>query len=106
MGTIRRIVDLQLGSIGTTKVLSLTSSETLYYINSGNRAFEACNVSAYNVFYGQSGLAVNSGGIMIASNGGAKFWDSVIDSFQMAFRVNTGGVTITNGLLIHEYGGN
>ena len=103
MGTIRRLSDLQLASIGTTKVFSVTSSETLFQISSGNRAFEA-GVNGTNglVFYGQSNLLANSG-LFINTSGGAKFWDTITDDFQMAFRINSGG--ISQQLIIQEYGG-
>ena len=103
MGTIRKLTDIQLASIGTTKIYSISTSETLFQISSGNRAFEVFNGGSANIFYGQSNLAVNSG-IMIASNGGAKFWDTVTDNFQMYFRINSGGHT--NQLIIQEYAGN
>ena len=100
---IRRIADLQLARIGTTKVFSLNSAEILFQISSGNRAFEAGNLGNFNIFYGQSSLAANSG-LFISSAGGAKFWDTITDDFQMAFRLNTGGVT--SQLIIQEYKGN
>jgi len=103
MGTIRRLTDLQLGSINTTKVLSITSSETVFQISSGNRAFEAGNLTNFNIFYGQSNLSANSG-LYIASNGGAKFWDTITDDFKMYFRVPSGGQTVQ--LIIQEYAGN
>lgn len=102
-GAIRRITDLQLGAIGTTKILNITTSEVLFTISSGNRAFEAGNLSNFNIFYGQSNLAVNSG-LMIQSAGGAKFWDTITDDFQMYFRANSSGVTAQ--LIIQEYQGN
>ena len=105
MGTIRRITDLQLGSIATSKVLSITSSETLYTIGSGNRAFElANNGTVALLFYGQSGLSANSAGIFINTLGGAKFWDTVIDNFQLALRTASGGATVQ--AIIQEYAGN
>ena|SRR3990167_1408313 len=103
MGTIRKITDLQLASIGTTKIYSITTSEILFQISSGNRAFEAFNPGSANIFYGQSNLSVNSG-ILIGSDNGAKFWDSISDDFQMYFRINSGGHT--NQLIIQEYRGN
>jgi len=104
MGTIRRLTDLQLGSINTTKVLSITSSETIYQISSGNRAFEVGNNgNVALLFYGQSSLAANSG-LFINTSGGAKFWDTVIDNFQMAFRTSSGGATVS--VIIQEYAGN
>ena len=103
MGTIRRITDLQLASIGTTKILSVTTSEVLFTISSGNRAFEAGNLSNFNIFYGQSNLAVNSG-LMIQSAGGARFWDTITDNFQMYFRVESGG--LATQLIVQEYAGN
>ena len=104
MGTIRRITDLQLASIGSTKVLSVTSSETLFQISSGMRAFEVGNNgNVALLYYGQSSLAVNSG-LFINTSGGAKFWDTITDNFQMAFRTSSGGATVS--VIIHEYGGN
>lgn len=103
MGTIRRLTDLQLASIGTTKTYSVTSSEVLFQISSGNRAFEAGNLGNFNITYGQSNLTANSG-LFISSGGGAKFWDTITDDFQMAFRVGTGGVSSV--LIIQEYRGN
>lgn len=101
---IRRITDLQLASIGTTKVYSITTSETLFQISSGNRAFEV-GVNGTNslVFYGQSSLASNSG-LFINTSGGAKFWDTITDNFQMAFRITSAG--ISQQLIIQEYAGN
>lgn len=105
MGTIRRLTDIQLGSIGSTKVISITSSETLYQISSGFRAVElANNGTAALLFYGQSGLIVNSGGMIINTLGGAKFWDTVVDDFTFAIRTNSGGVSVQ--AIFHEYRGN
>lgn len=105
MGTIRRLTDLQLGSIGSSKVLSITSSETLYQISSGMRAVEIANLgNVALLYYGQSGLAANSAGIFINTSGGAKFWDSVIDVFSLALRTASGGATVQ--AIIHEYLGN
>lgn len=102
MGTIRRITDLQLGSINTTKVLSITSTETLYQISSGNRAFEAGVVNnGALVFYGQSSVLANSG-LFINTSGGSKFWDTITDDFKMYFATPTG----TGQLIIQEYSGN
>jgi hypothetical protein len=102
---IRRISDLQLGSIITSKLLSITSSETLYQISSGARAVEIANLAnTALLYYGLSGLAVNSAGIFINTSGGAKFWDSVVDNFTMALRTQSGGATVT--AVVHEYGGN
>lgn len=104
MGTIRRITDLQLASIQTTKVLSITTAETVYQISSGNRAFEAANNGVVAlIFYGQSNLAVNSG-LIINTSGGAKFWDTITDNFQMYFRLSSAGATAQ--LIIQEYAGN
>ena len=105
MGTIRRLTDLQLGSIATSKVLSITSSETIYTISSGCRAVEISNNGTTALlYYGQSGLSANSAGIFINTGGGAKFWDSVVDNFTMALRTSSGGATVT--IIAHEYGGN
>lgn len=103
MGTIRRLTDIQLASIGTTKVYSITSSETLFQISSGNRAFEAGNLGNINLFYGQSNLLATSG-LFISSGGATKFWDTVTDDFKMAFAINSGGASTQ--LIIQEYVGN
>ena len=101
MGIIRRITDRQLASIGTTKVYTITSSETLFQISSGNRAFEVMNNGVVNVVYGQSNLLATSG-LIIASGNGSKFWDTITDNFQMYFAVPGGSAQI----IIQEYGGN
>ena len=101
---VRFSSDIQLASIGSTKILSVTSSETLYQISSGMRAFEVTNQStAALVFYGQSNLATNSG-IWLNTGGQAKFWDTISDTFQLYFRASSGGVSIP--IIIHEYRGN
>ena len=74
-------------------------------IGSGNRAVELINQgTAALLYYGQSGLAVNSGGVFINTLGGAKFWDTVVDSFTFALRTTSGGVTVQ--AILHEYAGN
>ena len=88
--TIRRISDLQLGSIGSTKILSLSTTETLYTISSGMRAVEFTNHGAVNVYYGQSNLLANSGGLITQNN--SKVFDTIVDNFRMYFVV-TGGTT-------------
>lgn len=104
MGTIRRITDIQLATIATTKIVSVTTSEYLYQISSGNRAFEVGNNGSIALlFYGQSSLAANSG-LFINTSGGAKFWDTITDNFQMAFRTSSAGATIQ--MIIQEYAGN
>ena len=104
MGTIRRSTDIQLGSIYSTKVLSITTSETFYQISTGARAFEVANNGTNSlVFYGQSNLVANSG-IFINTGGGAKFWDTVTDNFSMYFRITSAGISAS--LIIQEYAGN
>jgi len=103
MATIRRITDIQLASIGSTKVLSVTSSEVLYQISSGMRALEITNQStAALVFYGQSNLQANSG-VWLNTGGQAKFFDTVSDTFQFYLRASSGGVGVP--IIIHEYRG-
>ena len=105
MSPIRRISDLYLGSIFSTKVISITSSETLYEMSSGARAVEVTNIgTAALLYFGASGLLTNSGGVFINTLGGAKMWDSVIGTFQMAFRAQSAGVSIST--IFHEYAGN
>lgn len=95
--TIRNISELQLGSIGSTKVLSLSTTEVLYTISSGMRAFEATNHGSINIYYGQSNLLVRSGGLITQNN--SKIWDTITDNFQMYWAVTGGATTI----VIQEY---
>ena len=97
---IRKIVNLSLGSITTSQILSITTAETLFTIGSGNRAFEATNLDGYDVYYGQSGILVNSGAF-ITSGGGAKFWDSIVDDFSIYFVTRSAGVT--SRIVIEQY---
>jgi len=103
MGLIQRRTNLTLGSIGTTKLYSVTSNEILYTISTGYVALEVTNLGSYNVYYGNSGVTTNSGGL-IASQG-AKFWDTVCDNFTLYFvGQNSGG--IASAIVIQEYAGN
>lgn len=101
MGTIRRLTDLQLGSIATSKIIALTTSGYSFQIGSGNRAFEATNLGSNTVYYGDS-LRLGTGGLILSN--GAKFWDTIVDNFTMNFSINSGGVS--NLLVIQEYAGN
>lgn len=101
MGTIRRLTDLQLASIGTTKSISLTTSGYAFQISSGNRAFEATNLGSYTVYYNNV-LRLGTGGIILPY--GSKFWDTITDTFNLNFSINSGGVS--NFLVIQEYAGN
>jgi hypothetical protein len=91
---------MSLGSIATTKLLVITNSETLYTLGSGNVALEATNLGPNTVYYGNSGVLNNSGGLIIGN--GSKFWDSVVGDFKVRFVVSSG----TSQLVIHEYAGN
>jgi hypothetical protein len=103
MGLIQRRTNLTLGSIGSTKLLSVSSNELLYTISTGFVAFEATNLGAFNIYYGQSGVTTTSGGL-IAPNG-AKFWDTIADNFTMCFVTQKSG-GIASALVIQEYAGN
>jgi len=101
MGTIYRRVNPTLASISTTKLLSITTAETLLILGSASTAFEINNLGAYTVYYGDSGVLTNSGGII--SSNGAKFWDHVAGGFRVYLAVITGGVT--SRVIVHEYEG-
>ena len=90
--TIRKLSELQLGSIGSTKVLSLSTVEILYSISSGMRAVEFTNHTSVNVYYGQSNLLANSGGVITQNN--SKVFDTVTDNFRMYFVLTGGTATI------------
>lgn len=99
--TSRRLVNLQLGSINTSKYLNITTSELLYTIHSGNRASELSNVGSYTVYYGQSGFIAGSGGTIPIN--GSKFWDTVVDNFTLYLKLSTAGVT--SQVVAQEYAG-
>lgn len=99
---IRKITEVSLGSIVTSRIISVSTAETVFTVGSGNRAFEATNLGAYNIYYGQSGILVNSGGVILPN--GSKFWDSIIGNFSVYFVVVSGG--ITSNMVIQEYAGN
>lgn len=101
MATYKKPINFSLGSITTSRVLALTTSETVFTISSGNRAFEATNYGPGNVYYGQSGILVNSGGLIPANN--SKFWDSIVGNFTIYFVSASAG--ITTNLVIQEYAG-
>ena len=99
---IRRLTDIQLGSIQTTKVLSVTTAETVFTIGSGNRAVEFTNLSTVNVYLGQSGVLVNSGSVI--TENGSKFYDTVVDDFTI-YLVNA-SAGVTSRVVAQEYAGN
>ena len=101
MAQYRKPVNFSLGSIVTSRILSVTTAETLFLIGTGNRAFEATNYGPGNVYYGQSGILVNSGGLIPINN--SKFWDSITGNFSIYFVNASGG--ITTQLVIQEYAG-
>lgn len=101
MGIIRRLTDLQLGSIATSKVVSLNSSGYVFQIGSGNRSFEATNLGGATVYYGDA-VRIGTGGVIQSQ--GAKFWDTIVDNFTMTFYIGSGG--FSNLLVIQEYAGN
>ena len=82
--------------------MSISTSETAYALGTANRAVEMTNLGSYTVYYGQSNLSVNSGGIILPN--GSKFWDTIVDNFVMYIRLGSAGVTST--LVAQEYAGN
>ena len=100
MGTKFIRTNLNLGSIYRTKLLAIGIGETLYTIESGNVAFEATNLGPSTIYYGNSGVRFNSGGIIVGN--GSKFFDSIVGNFTMRFTAATG----SSNLVIQEYAGN
>lgn len=100
--TLRKIADMQLGSINTAKYLNVSSNELVYTIHSGNRAVELSNVGSYTVYYGQSAFTAGSGGIIPIN--GSKFWDTVVDNFTLYLKLATNGVI--SQVVAQEYAGN
>lgn len=101
MATYKKPINFSLGSIVTSQILSITTLETPFTIGSGNRAFEATNYGPGNVYYGQSGILVNSGGLIPPNT--SKFWDSIVGTFTIYFVNASGG--ITTNLVIQQYAG-
>lgn len=102
MATIRLANNFFLGSPTTSRLLAITSAETLYTIGSGNRAFEMSNLGSFNVYYGQSGVLANSGNLLLPS--ASKMFDSVIDNFSFYLVAASGGVT--SNVIVVEHAGN
>jgi hypothetical protein len=97
MGLIQRRTNLTLGSIGSTRLYDV-SGEMLYTISTGYIAFEVTNLGDSVVYYGDSAVTTNSGGILVQKS--SKFWDNVSDDFSMYF-VSAASSTI----VFHEYRG-
>lgn len=93
---------MSLGSIATTKLLTIGSVEVAYILGSGNVALEATNIGGHTIWYGNSAVLINSGGLIPGN--ASKFWDSVVGNFAVSFAVASGGVT--SQLVIQEYAGN
>lgn len=100
---IRRLTDLQLGSIVTSKLLNITDTPTTYQINSGNRALEMSNLSAFAVYYGKPGMVI-AGSASFLNSLCQKVWDTITDDFTLAIVANTTGITAQ--VVIDEYAGN
>ena len=95
---IQRTTNVNLGLINTSKIYSITSAETLWKIESGNRAVEVINIGTGTVYYGQSSFTTGSGGIITSLC--SKFWDHVVGNFELSFKtVSAASVPI----VIHEY---
>jgi hypothetical protein len=103
MGLIQRRTNLTLGSIGTTKLIAINSNETVYTISTGYVALEATNLGSFNVYYGDTRVTTNSGGVIVPNT--SKFWDSVVDNFSL-FLVTQKSGGISSNLVIQEYAGN
>lgn len=91
---------MSLGVVATTKLLGISTVETIYTLGSGNIALEATNLGPSSVYYGNAGLLANSGGLITGN--ASKFWDSIVGTFQMRFITESGSAN----LVIHEYAGN
>ena len=102
MPPYRLISNAYLGSPATSRVIGVTSAETLYTIGSGNRAFEMSNLGSHNVYHGGSGVLLNSGNLLGPS--ASKMFDTLADNFTLYFAVASGGVT--SNVVIVEYAGN
>lgn len=76
------------------------TAESTLTIGSGNVALEVTNYGPNSVFYGDTAVLLNSGGLI--QGNGSKFWDSVVGNFQLRFVTVTG----SSNIVIHEYAGN
>ena len=99
---ILKVTNVSLGSPTTSRVIGVTSAETVYTIGSGNHAFEISNIGSYNIYHGISAVLINSGNLLLPS--ASKMFDSLIGDFTVYFALATGGVT--SNLVIVEYAGN
>ena len=100
MGTRYVRTNRNLGVINSTKLITVGTNDTTLTIGSGNVAVEATNLGPQTIFYGNTAVLANSGGIILVN--AAKFWDSVFGAFIIRFATSTG----SSNLLVHEYAGN
>lgn len=101
MGVIRRRTELKLASPSTSQILSVSTAELLYTIQTGSVAVEFSNLSTITCYYGMSNLSLNSGGIL--SGLGSKMFDSITGNFFLYFRATSAGVTVP--VIALEFGG-
>jgi hypothetical protein len=74
------------------------TTEQLYTISTGYIALEATNLGGNIIYYGNSNVTTNSGGLLTPS--GSKFWDNVSDDFTLYFVSPLG-----SRVIIQEYTG-
>ena len=80
--------DPQLGSIGTTRYLTITTAAAQQVImGSGNQGLFIYNIGSGNLIWGDSSIAVNSGNYIFV-NGGRE-WLNARDQFGIFFRADS-----------------
>lgn len=83
MSIIRKITDDHLAKVATTKLVTVGSTEYLYTIESGNRAFEVTNHGDSNVYYGASSVLASTGSFVAPD--GSKYFDHITSDFILYF---------------------
>ena len=88
-----------LGSLGTTRILSIaTSPATFVVMSTGYQALEAVNVGSANLYYGFSTVAVGSGTELFTQSQTPR-WDRLED----AWGVYVVAESVAGILTVHEY---
>ena len=88
MGTIYLRINPQLGSIGTTRILNVTTGAAVAVIlNSGYQAMSIFNQGSGTLVWGDSSIAVNSGNNLFVQS--RIEWLALADSFTVYVRAES-----------------
>lgn len=98
MGIPYRRASPNLGSVGTTKYINITTAAAQQiFLDSGFTALHIFNIGSGNLIWGDSNIAVNSGAYLFVNAG--KGWESLQDGWSIFFRADSVSTIIS----VNEY---